>query len=1232
MIVCAALAALAVSTVQAVEVTSEQAKTAAGNWIRRSPNQSKLNFRSTEAKETLTARDASGCALYHAVNFEGGGFVVTSGDTRLTPVVAFSDTGCYRDGKNNPLYVLLQADRSRAVAAVNGHTSKGTRANDRIAAAESEWKALLSSKRDVGNSSKGSELSISGAYVDKLIKTKWGQSSWDGYDDGTSVFNYSTPNNYVCGCVATVGAQIMRYWQYPTAEIPQFSNTCYVDDSPVTRNSIAGAFNWANMPLSCETTPTPTVAHQKAIGMLMYNVGVAVGMSWHSDSSGASLSALPSALETRFGYKSGGNFVQFNVNLPVGSSTQEEDLKRALYASLDAGMPVCVSVQGVGGHAVIADGYGDFWGTTYTHLNMGWAGIDDAWYDLLDDLPGAGSTYSVIDGLLFNIHPTKKGDVISGRVLSAKYANLAGATVSLYDGSKTLIESTTTSESGVYSFRVAATGTYYLQASYDSVLSEFSEVNMSALSSSGTYGFGGLVGNKWGIVLKVETAIKADAYDSGDSTAAGGTPLTPTDEEQTHGPHTLSETDSQDFFRIEMTPGTKYVFESTGGGYLHGELFSSASADPGSLVAEASYGGVGSNFKIEYFAPSAGTYYLCVSGYGAESVYSLKYSALALSKPSTYLKVEGYYPSVYCTLGPDAVNFMSKIDCDGGWTVSVDDTSWVTLTTDCGVGDGYFRFSLPENTGYDRSCVFTVTAGSLTAYKYLTQFGPLGEKPKEPVLPDAYDTGDDTAAGGTWLTPTKDVQTHGPHVLSTTDTSDFFRISMTAGTTYVFETTGSSDTIGELYNSTSAVSESLVANGDDIDNDGGNFNFRIEYKPSVSQTYYLRVRAYDSSEASYSLKYSCNASATVQHTVTFNANGGNVSPTTRTVESGGAIGSLPTPTRDGWKFSGWFTATTGGTQVTSVTKVTGNVTYYAQWTKKPDPVTPDPVTPDPVKPDPVMPDPDTPDPIGPDVCWEFLNASDIFAPYEAPKTVTLQGAAYNGCDVAGVVELKLGKVNAKKRTSKVSGSVITLDGKKHTITAVTLVGVAGTAPMDVSLTVRDLGTMAVTIGGAEFAGSLGGWHVQSENVGGTWTRSDTRVYVGAASTSLPDEVLADFLPDGEPVIAVGGKWKFAKATSVKWAKPKRGAAAPEMYDPDSGKGLVVDTSSGKTNLSGLKLTYTPKKGTFKGSFKVYALEGEGKTRKIRKYTVKVSGVVVDGIGYGTATCKNPAIAWLVTVE
>ena len=49
-----------------------------------------------------------------------------------------------------------------------------------------------------------------------------------------------------------------------------------------------------------------------------------------------------------------------------------------------------------------------------------------------------------------------------------------------------------------------------------------------------------------------------------------------------------------------------------------------------------------------------------------------------------------------------------------------------------------------------------------------------------------------------------------------------------------------------------------------------------------------------------------------------------------------------------------------------------------------------------------------------------------------------------------------------------------------------MAGIDGIAPVTVSLEVKDLGTMAVTIGGTQFAGSLGAYHVQSADVGGAW--------------------------------------------------------------------------------------------------------------------------------------------------
>ena len=69
------------------------------------------------------------------------------------------------------------------------------------------------------------------------------------------------------------------------------------------------------------------------------------------------------------------------------------------------------------------------------------------------------------------------------------------------------------------------------------------------------------------------------------------------------------------------------------------------------------------------------------------------------------------------------------------------------------------------------------------------------------------------------------------------------------------------------------------------------------------------------------------------HTVTFDGNGGSVSPASATTSSGSKLASLPTPTRSGYYFTGWFTAATGGTQVTLSRVYTGNTTIYAQWTQ-----------------------------------------------------------------------------------------------------------------------------------------------------------------------------------------------------------------------------------------------------------------------------------------------------------
>lgn len=66
-------------------------------------------------------------------------------------------------------------------------------------------------------------------------------------------------------------------------------------------------------------------------------------------------------------------------------------------------------------------------------------------------------------------------------------------------------------------------------------------------------------------------------------------------------------------------------------------------------------------------------------------------------------------------------------------------------------------------------------------------------------------------------------------------------------------------------------------------------------------------------------------------TITFNANGGTVDEPSRTVPYGRQIQRLPLPVRPGQAFDGWFTAATGGTEITKTTIATTSLEVYAHW-------------------------------------------------------------------------------------------------------------------------------------------------------------------------------------------------------------------------------------------------------------------------------------------------------------
>lgn len=75
--------------------------------------------------------------------------------------------------------------------------------------------------------------------------------------------------------------------------------------------------------------------------------------------------------------------------------------------------------------------------------------------------------------------------------------------------------------------------------------------------------------------------------------------------------------------------------------------------------------------------------------------------------------------------------------------------------------------------------------------------------------------------------------------------------------------------------------------------------------------------------------------AVIGYEITFDANGGQCDTTSMYTDTTGKLSALPTPTRGGYTFDGWFTEQSGGTAVTAETVYNANTTLYAHWTAIP---------------------------------------------------------------------------------------------------------------------------------------------------------------------------------------------------------------------------------------------------------------------------------------------------------
>ena len=520
----AAIMAAGIVSIQAParEISSAEAGNAAAAWVRRDMAPLGVNISSAEVAEVSTAKDG-GVPLFHIVRMVGGGVVVTSAESGATPVVAFLGGGDIEEAAGNPLWEVLCADMSNRIARIEAVRAesvaggaKGVRLRataveaDPFAAEEAAWAELLSEEgkpqRPKLSASISDASGISDLRVPALISTQWDQSNGAG-NYYTPPFAIGAPSNYVCGCVALAGAQIANFWRFPVESRPQVSRDCYVNGAQASYMTMGGTYDWANMPDCFYYVSALTPAQKQAAGRLCYDFGVAAQMDWGLNGSGTSTLCLTPAFVEVFGYANAMSF--FYAGGPAMSGKLAE---KSILANLDAGCPV---VLGLDGHAVVADGYGYASSTLYTHLNFGWSGLADAWYNLPDvNVSYPSYRSSILHEVIYNIFPQEAGELLTGRVLDASGNPVSGATVTATNGSDAVTG--TANARGIYALHVAGGKRWTVTAASGLAAGSLS-VDVAASSSAvftrtgegSTIYKTGTVGNSWGNDI---TVVAASGY------------------------------------------------------------------------------------------------------------------------------------------------------------------------------------------------------------------------------------------------------------------------------------------------------------------------------------------------------------------------------------------------------------------------------------------------------------------------------------------------------------------------------------------------------------------------------------------------------------------------------------------------------------------------------------------------------------------------------------------------
>ena len=310
----------------------------------------------------------------HLFAIDGGGFIITSADDKMQPILGYSHSSNFSFPIPDNLRYWLECYDTQIRMVID----------DPTAFQHPEWRLLASKKRPVA---------VYDTTIGPLLTTTWDQLPY---------YNNLCPNGpngqAVTGCVATAMGQVMKYWNWPDTGAGSHS---YIDDTYGLQSADFGAtsYDWEHMPDYLNDSSTSTEVN--AVATLLYHCGVAVNMHYgnatqgsgatHETTGSLTFPCAENALRNNFKYSPNlRNIVRVKFTDDEWAALLKNEidhLRPILYSGLDPYSYV--------GHEFICDGYDT---TGFFHFNWGWSGDDDGFFSL-GNLNSFNSKHNALIGI-----------------------------------------------------------------------------------------------------------------------------------------------------------------------------------------------------------------------------------------------------------------------------------------------------------------------------------------------------------------------------------------------------------------------------------------------------------------------------------------------------------------------------------------------------------------------------------------------------------------------------------------------------------------------------------------------------------------------------------------------------------------------------------------------------------------------------------------------------------------